>query len=851
MRDAPSRMNRLPTQLKMNIVAFVDRARTTLRPRAAGWRAQTLSLQDREKRRAAWPLLVYAVGFLIAESATWLLAFALSPKVEYSSPLFMQGAVAVAALLLVPPKRWWIYLVLTLFLLPVNAWLFHGSPSWSVFLTLLFLYLGIVCLAVGTASLVRRFVAAPPRFASVREVSRFMLCVAVVSIVPACVFTAGRIVIFDWTFWFSWETAYFGFVLAMPVFTPAIVLWARTDVRGLRAMSRGRWIEVVFVVLGLLVVSVLVFGARYQVSGLPHAMILLLVPLLLWAAVRFGPRGITTALSLTALLAIIGAINGVGPFVGPSAQANVFALQLFLISVGMPLFILAAATQERAEVDKALRTSEERYRGVVETQTELVSRYLPDTTMIFLNDAGCRFYDKPREELLGTRWIDLVPKSAHERVQMEIQSLLEHPGTITIEHEAMFPDGSLRWQQWVNRTICDAEGRVVELQSVGRDITEHKQAAEALRASEARYRAVVETQTEMITRYRPDTTLTFVNDATCRFDGKSREELLGTSILADMPEEAAARVQAMIQALLAEPDPGIRTIEHQSRFQDGSLHWQQWVNRTILDADGQVIELQGIGRDITERKQAEEALRASEARYRAVVRNLPHSAVLLFDEELRHSFADGPGLQVLGLTPARLEGRTVWEAFPPELAAALAPHYEAALAGQAVEQDVAHGQQIYHLQVVPMPAIEAPAAAAGLAAERPEALPENHARAGMVALQDVTEQWRARDELAHERTLTAVLGAIGQEFRTLADHSPDVIVRLDSLGRALYVNPAGAELLGRPARHWIGKTAADIGMPEEITARWAQRLRDVVVTGAPATFDVVVHVPDGQVHALH
>src|SRR5258708_32740123 len=114
------------------------------------------------------------------------------------------------------------------------------------------------------------------------------------------------------------------------------------------------------------------------------------------------------------------------------------------------------------------------------------------------------------------------------------------------------------------------------------------------------------------------------------------------------------------------------------------------------------MERQGIGRDITDGKQGDEMLRASETRYRTVVRNLPRSAILLFDDELRHSFADGPGLQLLGLTPEGLEGRTVWEAIPSDLAAALAPAYEAAVSSQAMEMDVEQAQAIYRIQVVPM-----------------------------------------------------------------------------------------------------------------------------------------------------
>jgi PAS domain S-box-containing protein len=715
MDEMRIRLDRLATKL----IAPLQSAQKSLPARRATWQAPGVPPRQWStwsvRGHAILPLLVYAVGYLIAESAAWRLSFALSPKIEGNAPLIMHGAVLVAVLLLVPPKRWWLYLVLTAPLIAVNAWLFRLSLSWSLIWVLLLLYLGMLSVALGMVSLLRRFVGVPLRFASVREVNRFVLCACGAAVLAAFVFTAGRIVLFDWTFWFSLETAYLGTVLAILVFTPAIVLGATTDLGRLRTMSRWRLGEAVLLALGLLVVSAVVFGMHYQGSRLPAPLIYLVVPLLLLAAVRFGPRGISGALALTTLVAITGATQGVGPFVGQSAFANVFALQLFLIFVGVPLFFLAATSQERAETEGSLRTSE------------------------------------------------------------------------------------------------------------------------------ARYRAVVETQTELITRYKPDTTLTFVNDAVCRFDGKSREELLGTSILADMPEEAATRVRAMIEALLAEPEPGIVTIEHEARYQDGSLHWQQWVNRTIRDAEGQVIELQGIGRDITERKQAEEALRASEARYRAVVRHLPQTAVLLFDGERRHTFADGPGLQALGLTPEELEGRTVEEAFPRELAVALAPQYDAALAGQSVAVDVEHGQHTYHTQVVPIPADAADSAASGA----------RGGHAGMVVVRDVTARRRARDELERERTRSAVLAARSQEFQTLAEHSPDFIARFDPAGRLQYVNQAAAGQLGRPAEHWVGKPLVELGLPQDVAARWGEGLRGVVTTQLPGTFDAEVRSPDGQIRSLH
>ena len=103
---------------------------------------------------------------------------------------------------------------------------------------------------------------------------------------------------------------------------------------------------------------------------------------------------------------------------------------------------------------------------------------------------------------------------------------------------------------------------------------------------------------------------------------------------------------------------------------------------------------------VREREDAQVGLEQSERRYRAVVSNFPHGAVLLFGPDLRHLFADGQGLPAVGLTRDSIEGKTVWEAFPAEVAAALAPRYEAALAGARASFDLVHAGRTYQAQVL-------------------------------------------------------------------------------------------------------------------------------------------------------
>jgi PAS domain S-box-containing protein len=145
---------------------------------------------------------------------------------------------------------------------------------------------------------------------------------------------------------------------------------------------------------------------------------------------------------------------------------------------------------ERKAMEAALRASEERYRNVVEAQTDLICRYLPDTTLTFVNNAYCRFFGKTRRALLGTKFLELIPESAVDAARGHVTSLIEAPRVVVNEHEVLLPDGNVGWQQWVDHAIFDRDEKIIEFQGIGRDITERKRAEEAMRESERRYRTI-------------------------------------------------------------------------------------------------------------------------------------------------------------------------------------------------------------------------------------------------------------------------------------------------------------------------------------------------------------------------
>jgi PAS domain S-box-containing protein len=627
---------------RVTLISGVQGAHTALSLEVSEWRALLVSLRTQAGWRkavgAVLPLFAYAVAWIISLHVTTVLALVLNPRIEGPDPLFVRGAVTVSALLLTRPRRWWLVLLLTLPLVPLDCW-FLGLPNTATVREVAFFaYVIIVCISVVTVSLIRRYLALPLRFASVGEVSRFMACVAVGAVPPILIAAFARAIVFSWDIWLSWQIGYLGYVLGIVVFTPAIVLWLTEGPRGLGLTSRREQVEGGLLLLTAVVASVVVFGTQLPDRLLADALLFALVPTLIWAAVRFGPQGLASMLALVTIVAITGAVNNRGPFVGGSATDGTLALQLYLLFVGVPLFFLAAVVQERKQAGVELQASEERYRGVVESQTELISRYLPDTTLTFVNEANCRSMGLSREQLLGTKFIDLLPESEREPVRAMIRSVLAHPGVLTLEHQTRMADGSLRWQQWVNRTIRDDMGRVIEIQGVGRDITERKQMVQQLYESEARYRATFDSAAIGVAITDLAGRPLEVNEYVCRMVGYTEDELRAMALRDFTHPDDVADNEALLRRAL-DGELGSYQLEKRYLHKDGHVVWSRLSASLVHSQDGKptyfVVHLE----DITPRKQLEHE-RAEQAKQLEAVMEAVPEPLTVYDTDGRVMMAN-------------------------------------------------------------------------------------------------------------------------------------------------------------------------------------------------------------------
>lgn len=143
---------------------------------------------------------------------------------------------------------------------------------------------------------------------------------------------------------------------------------------------------------------------------------------------------------------------------------------------------------DRVAMEGALRQSEMRYRRVVEDQTELIVRCLPDGTRTFVNEAYCRYNNTSAAELLGTSFFTCMNDEEQKIVRAKFAALSSANPVITDQHWVLDPAGAMRWHEWTDRGFFDEEGRLIEIQSVGRDLTEEHEASERVARSEERYR---------------------------------------------------------------------------------------------------------------------------------------------------------------------------------------------------------------------------------------------------------------------------------------------------------------------------------------------------------------------------
>jgi len=246
-----------------------------------------------------------------------------------------------------------------------------------------------------------------------------------------------------------------------------------------------------------------------------------------------------------------------------------------------------------------------RYRLLFESASNPIAVFDRDGVFLMINQVGARNLGRPASEIIGHSLGEFIPE-VFEFSRDRYRRVIDHGESLQTEDCVPLPDGT-RWFWSTMEPVRNLRGRIYCVQVISYDITERKRAEAALRESEEQYRAVVEDQTEVISRFSPDGCVLFANDVCCRFFRKPPAQIIGQKWQPNVAPEDLPMIEAKLATLT--PANPVVTIENRVYDGGGELRWMQFVNRGFFDATGRLQYLQSVGRDITERKQAEQALR--------------------------------------------------------------------------------------------------------------------------------------------------------------------------------------------------------------------------------------------------
>jgi PAS domain S-box-containing protein len=425
------------------------------------------------RRTALW-VLVSGACYYLATQIAWALCF---PDSKVSL-FFPPHAVLVSVLLIVPARHWWAYTLAAI----GGHFLATRQEHWPLLYSL-------HCEAfdavqnVSTAAGIRIFIKSPLKLITLRDAIVFVL-IAVVTVPFGTAFWGAAFTIsnhFGTHYWVEWRNLGISNAVTAIVLVPAILLGVHHLSARRTKATPGRLLEAGFLGVGILTAGVLAFDKLPAGPDTSPALLYAPIPLLIWAALRFGLGGTSASMLVITFQAIWGTMHGRGPFLMQTPAENALALQMFLLVTAIPLLFLAVVVEERKRSQDALRQSEERYREVVESQTELVCRHLADSTLTFANDAFCRFLGRRREELLGRKLLEFIPLHAREAVSNHRVTLNREDSGVTQEIEVTLPDESTVWYQWRAYPVTGTDGKVIEFQATGHDISDRKRAEEARR----------------------------------------------------------------------------------------------------------------------------------------------------------------------------------------------------------------------------------------------------------------------------------------------------------------------------------------------------------------------------------
>ncbi|MBN1345351.1 MAG: PAS domain S-box protein [Phycisphaerae bacterium] len=471
---------------------------------------------------------------------------------------------------------------------------------------------------------------------------------------------------------------------------------------------------------------------------------------------------------------------------------------------------------DRKLIEQRLRESERSYRSLVEQSQDCVWRTDRELRITFVSPAVKRMLGYEPEELIGKSFERVVTPEgvlqAREMFEKRLRGELPAEG-ITLELPHRRKDGTVMLGEIRSAPILDAEGRLLELEGITRDVTARKRIEEA-------YRSLVDHSLQGLC-IQQDGRIVFANQRFSDMIGFSIEEMLAAP-----PETVRDRVHpddrptvwSRMRDRLAGKDVPER-YEFRMIRKDGTVFWLEMYGTLVQFRDRPASQTAFI--DITDRKRAEEALRESERRFRAVF-DTARDSIFIKDRDLRYTHVNPAMEKLFGAPASDLVGRTDEDLFGDEAGRHIREVDERVLAGVVVEVEdtkpVGGKPLTFHVVKVPM-----------------------HDNAGgVVGLCGI-----ARD-VTRRRTAQEALRESEERYRTLVENASDIIYTGDlETGRVTSVNAAASRILGFTRQEALGRDI-DEYLPLR-QRRISNDMSEQKMQGEPSTrYELEIPAKDGR-----
>jgi signal transduction histidine kinase len=407
------------------------------------------------------------------------------------SPLWL-GNVLLASVLVLAPRRLWPVLLaaglagFALFDLAARGPL--PPTLWLILSNAVEILIAAWCLRISFHGV--------PRLNSVKALAKYSFFA--VFLAPFVGAFLGALAT-DSHYWTSWKVAFLSEAIGFLTLMPAILGWAE-EIRAWGQKPRTYYLEAIALLVALAVLGKFAFATPGM--GHPPALLYSLVPLLLWATLRFGSMGVSTSMIAIAFVSIWDAVHGRGPFIEPGPLVNVFSLQLFLFFMAAPFMALAALAEETKDAEQSLR---QRDRELNEAQR--------------LSRTGSWKWDPVSDAVTWSAELyrlsgyspDLPPPSFHDhdqffvpeswdRLKQSVEKALRTGMPYQLDLEAFGLGGKKLWLTSRGEAVLDANGHPLYLRGATQDITDRKLSEEALLAMSGRLITAQEEERARIAR---------------------------------------------------------------------------------------------------------------------------------------------------------------------------------------------------------------------------------------------------------------------------------------------------------------------------------------------------------------